>query len=70
MKLQSGWSRWEKKGDNATHPKASYNNKSNSNKASSRYLEKGDYFKLRTLTFGYNVVAAILYSKYEFVRDW
>lgn len=55
MKLQSGWSRWEKKGDNATHPKASYNNKSNSNKASSRYLEKGDYFKLRTLTFGYNV---------------
>lgn len=55
MRLQSSWSRWEKKGDIATHPKASYNNRSNSNKASSRYLENGDYFKLRTLTLSYNL---------------
>jgi TonB-linked SusC/RagA family outer membrane protein len=55
MRLQSDWSRWEKKGDIATHPVASYNNKSNSNKASSRYLEDGDYFKLRTLTLSYNI---------------
>lgn len=43
MKLIDGWSRWEKEGDIATHPAASYGNKSNSNKASTRYLEDGDY---------------------------
>lgn len=54
MKLMSGWSRWEKKGDNATHPVPSYNNSSNSNKTSSRYLEDGSFFKLRNLSLGYN----------------
>ena len=34
MKLIDGWSRWEKEGDIATHPAASYGNKSNSNKVS------------------------------------
>ena len=55
MKLIDGWSRWEKKGDIATHPAASYGNKSNSNKASTRYLEDGDYLKLRSLSIGYNL---------------
>lgn len=55
MKLQDGWTRWEKPGDIATHPVASYNNSSNSNKASTRYLEDGDYLKLRSLTVGYNL---------------
>lgn len=54
MKLQKGWSRWEKPGDIATHPVAQYNNKSQSNEASSRYLEDSDYFKMRSLTVGYN----------------
>lgn len=54
MKLQDGWKRWEKPGDIATHPVASYNNSSNSNKCSSRYLENGDYLKLRSLSVGYN----------------
>lgn len=54
MKLQDGWSRWEKPGDKATHPVAVYGNKSNSNKASTRYLEDGDYLKLRSLSIGYN----------------
>ncbi|MGL4853049.1 MAG: SusC/RagA family TonB-linked outer membrane protein [Phocaeicola sp.] len=54
MNLQNGWSRWENPGDVATHPVASYNNSSNSNKVSSRYLEKGDYFKLRSLTLAYD----------------
>jgi TonB-linked SusC/RagA family outer membrane protein len=54
MKLKDGWTRWEKPGDIATHPAASYNNKSNSQKVSSRYIENGDYLKLRTLTIGYN----------------
>lgn len=53
MKLIDGWSRWEKEGDIATHPAASYGNKSNSNKASTRYLEDGDYLKLRSLSIGY-----------------
>ena len=55
MNLQDGWSRWEKPGDIATHPVASYNNSSLSNKASTRYLEDSDYFKLRSLTIGYNL---------------
>lgn len=55
MRLMPGWSRWEKKGDNATHPKPMYNGNNNSNKTSSRYLEDGSYLKLRSLTLGYNV---------------
>lgn len=55
MKLIDGWSRWEKEGDITTHPAASYGNKSNSNKASTRYLEDGDYLKLRSLSIGYNL---------------
>lgn len=54
MKLQDGWSRWQKPGDIATHPKAIYGNQSNSNKVSSRYIENNDYLKLRSLTLGYN----------------
>lgn len=55
MKLMKGWSRWEKPGDIATHPKPAYNNSSNANKVSSRYMEDGDYLKLRSLSIGYNL---------------
>jgi TonB-linked SusC/RagA family outer membrane protein len=55
MKLHSGWSRWEKPGDIATHPQALYDNNSQSNKASSRFLETGTYLKMRSITFGYNM---------------
>ncbi|MFK8302356.1 SusC/RagA family TonB-linked outer membrane protein [Capnocytophaga stomatis] len=55
MKLKKGWSRWEKPGDDATHPRALYENKSNSNKVSSRFLEDGSYLKLRSLSIGYNL---------------
>lgn len=54
MKLQKGWSRWEKPGDIATHPIAKYNNQDKGQLASSRYLEDNDYLKLRSLTLGYN----------------
>ena len=54
MKLQKGWSRWEKPGDIATHPRAMYNNQDKGNLASSRYLESSDYLKLRSVTLGYN----------------
>lgn len=55
MKQQKDWSRWEKPGDIATHPKPSYNNKSNSQKASSRFLEGGSYLKLKNVTVSYNL---------------
>lgn len=55
MKLISSWSRWEKEGDIATHPVPAYNNQSNSNKVSSRYLESGTYLKLRSVSLGYNI---------------
>ncbi|MFU1857663.1 SusC/RagA family TonB-linked outer membrane protein [Sphingobacterium sp. NGMCC 1.201703] len=54
MKLQDGWTRWEKPGDNATHPIAKYNNQDKGNSFSSRYLEDGDFFRMRSLTLGYN----------------
>lgn len=54
MRLMPSWSRWQKPGDVATHPIATYNNKTNSNKVSSRYLEDGSYLKMRSLSLGYN----------------
>lgn len=54
MKLQDGWSRWEKPGDVATHPVARYENNMNANKVSSRYLEDSDFLRLRSLALGYN----------------
>lgn len=53
MKLQKGWSRWQKPGDIATHPVAKYGNKDQGNIASSRYLEDSGYLKMRSLTLGY-----------------
>ncbi|SEG00813.1 hypothetical protein SAMN05444001_1124 [Parabacteroides chinchillae] len=61
QKLLSGWSRWEKPGDIATHPKAEYGNLSQSNKPSSRYLEDADYLRLRNLTIGYTLPCKIPY---------
>ena len=55
MKLKSGWKRWVKEGDIATHPKAINGGNKNSNKSSSRYLEKGNYFSLRNLSLGYSI---------------
>lgn len=55
MNLRPDWNRWEKPGDIATHPIASYNNASNSSKSSSRFLEDGSYLKLRSLTLAYSI---------------
>ncbi len=57
MSLQNskqGWTRWEKPGDNATHPKAVLNGNKNSNAISSRYLEDGSFFRIKNLTVGYD----------------
>ena len=53
MVLADGWSRWEKPGDQATHPKPVFGGNNNSNQASSRFLEEGSYLRLRNLTFAY-----------------
>ena len=60
MNLHDGWSRWEKTGDNATHPQTIAGGNSMSNKTSSRYLEDGSYLRLRNLTFAYNLPKSLL----------
>lgn len=54
MRLRPEWSRWEQPGDIATHPRAMYNNEDQGNQVSSRYLEDGSFFRLRSLTLGYS----------------
>lgn len=63
MNLKDGWSRWQKEGDIATHPKAVYGSHSNSNSVSSRYLESASYLRLRNLTIGYNIPVNKFISK-------
>lgn len=55
MVLKEGWSRWEKPGDQATHPKAVVNGNRNAYKPSSRFLEDGSYIRLRNVTLAYNL---------------
>ena len=49
-----GWTRWEKKGDIATHPKAVLSGNKSSNQISSRYLEDGSYLRIKNITVGYD----------------
>ena len=60
MELDNGWSRWEKPGDIATHPKYALKNKSNSQKPSSRFLEDGSYLRLRNVNLSYALPKAWL----------
>lgn len=55
-----GWSRWEKEGDIATHPKARNGGNKNSNQITSRYLEDGSYLRLKNVTISYNVPKSVL----------
>ncbi|PIB34232.1 hypothetical protein BFP72_01690 [Reichenbachiella sp. 5M10] len=54
MNLQDDWSRWEKPGDEATHPLPVRGGNQQSNAVSSRYLEDGDYIRLRNVSLGYS----------------
>jgi hypothetical protein len=49
-----GWSRWEKKGDIATHPKAVSGGNKNSDSVSSRYLEDGSFLRVKNVTLTYS----------------
>lgn len=55
MNLADGWSRWEKPGDIATHPKAIIGGNRDANRPSSRYLEDASFVRVRNLTLGYNL---------------
>lgn len=55
MVLKKGWSRWEKPGDIATHPKAISGGNANAHKTSSRYLEDADYLTMRNLSLTYRL---------------
>lgn len=54
MKLKDGWSRWEKPGDIATHPQLIDGGNHGADRESTRYLENGDYFKLKSLSLAYS----------------
>jgi hypothetical protein len=59
MNLADGWSRWEKPGDNATHPKALIGGNRDANRPSTRFLEDASYIRLRNITFGYDLPATL-----------
>jgi len=57
-----GWTRWEKEGDIATHPKLVMNGNKSSNSISSRYLEDGSFFRIKNMKLGYNVPKSVIKS--------
>lgn len=60
MVLPKGWTRWEKEGDQATHPKPIVGGNKDSNQSSSRYLEDGSYIRLRNVRLGYSFPEKLL----------
>jgi TonB-linked SusC/RagA family outer membrane protein len=60
MVLQDGWSRWQKPGDRATHPKPIPGGNQNSQKPSSRFLEDGSYLRLRNLTLACDLPGSLV----------
>lgn len=60
MQLADGWSRWEKPGDIATHPRPVYTGNNNSSLTSSRYLEDGSYIRMRNIRLDYDLPAEIV----------
>ncbi|MDR1343604.1 MAG: TonB-dependent receptor [Prevotellaceae bacterium] len=60
MALKDGWSRWEKPGDIATHPRLIAGGNKSSNRPSSRYLEDGSYIRLSSLTLAYALPTNLL----------
>lgn len=60
LKLQDGWSRWERPGDVATHPKPTLGGNKNAHEHSSRYLEDGSYMRVRNVTLTYDLPATVI----------
>lgn len=59
MVLAKGWSRWEKPGDKATHPKPVHGRSDATNATSTRYLEDGSFIRLRNIKLGYDLPASL-----------
>ncbi len=60
MALQPSWSRWEKPGDIATHPKYVIGGNKNAQRPSSRFLENGNYLRLRNVTLSYDLPKTLI----------
>ncbi|MFT6865223.1 MAG: TonB-linked SusC/RagA family outer membrane protein [Cyclobacteriaceae bacterium] len=60
MKPQDDWVRWEKPGDVATHPQYKRGGNNGAHQHSSRYIEKGDYIRLRNVSLSYNIPSNLL----------
>ncbi|GAB3755583.1 SusC/RagA family TonB-linked outer membrane protein [Spirosoma pomorum] len=60
LALQPGWNRWEKAGDQATHPKYVIGGNKNAQRPSSRFLESGNYLRLRNVTLSYDLPKALV----------
>ena len=60
MKLHNGWNRWQKPGDKATHPQLIAGGNNGADNESTRYLESGDYFKLKSLSVSYALPEKLL----------
>ena len=67
MKLANDWVVWEKPGDIATHPQPLIGGNNAASSTSTRYLERGDYFKLKSISIAYAFPKHIL--KYLKVSD-
>ena len=59
-----GWTRWEKAGDIATHPKLVMNGNKSSNSISSRYLEDGSFFRVKNMKIAYELPSNFLKSSH------
>ncbi len=60
MQLQDGWSRWEAPGDQATHPGLERGGNNGAHFTSSRYIEDGDFLRLRNVNLSYNLPVRLL----------
>jgi len=60
MNLAKDWSRWEKPGDIATHPKPIMGGNRDANRPSTRFLENASYLRLRNVTLSYQLPAHLL----------
>ena len=55
MRLQDDWNRWENPGDIATHPVLNRGGSTGAHQTSSRYIENGDYLRLRNVSLSYSL---------------
>lgn len=52
--------RWQKPGDQASNPRRVLSNPDGGNRASTRYVTKGDFIRLKNISLSYNFSSAIL----------